>query len=127
MYNCIKGSIAQWSEPPAHNRLVLGSSPSGPIFSSWGVSSGVRALPSHGRSHWFKSSTPHCLARCPTNLTRISDYSKTENSTLWTAHGVCLLLLRTSCDITLFMHTPHLIFHVNLVRFIFCRYFFPIP
>ena len=26
----IYGPIAQWLEPPAHNRLVLGSSPSGP-------------------------------------------------------------------------------------------------
>ena len=59
------GPIAQLVEPPAHNRQVVGSTPTGPTTTSyhslvsWGVSSVGRAPSSHGGSHWFKPSTPH--------------------------------------------------------------------
>lgn len=38
-----QGPVAQLAEPPAHNRLVPGSSPGGPILKGGGYKSGINA------------------------------------------------------------------------------------
>ena len=58
-YALTLGPVAQWSEHPAHNRLVPGSNPGGPIRSAHAVH-----WSSHnGRSATFKVADPVAAAR----------------------------------------------------------------